>query len=245
MKHLFITGGASAIAQATARLYAKEHASFYLVDREERRLHIVADDLRVRGATAVTIKALDLNNFDSHAALVNDAISALEKIDIVLIAHGTMPKQSEVIGNWSRIHEELSTNFLSGISLLTALTPYFEEKRKGTIAVISSPAGDRGRQSNYVYGAAKGALTVFTSGLRNQLSKKGVHVLTIKPGFVDTPLTTDFKKGPLWVQPEVIGRGIKRAIEKKKNSVYLPWFWRAVMFIIRNIPERFFKTMNL
>lgn len=245
MKRIVITGAASAIAQATARLYAKDGASFFLVDIHPERLQAIANDLTVRGAKQVETKAADLNDFEQHASLLQQAREALRGIDIVLIAHGTLPRQKDCEGDWQKTQRELSTNFLSAASLLTHLANYLEQQGQGTIAVISSVAGERGRQSNYVYGSAKGALTIFTDGLRNRLSSKGVQVVTIKPGFVDTPMTADFKKGLLWVKPEAIARGIYAAIEKKKEKVFLPWFWRFIMFGIRNIPEKIFKKMNL
>jgi decaprenylphospho-beta-D-erythro-pentofuranosid-2-ulose 2-reductase len=129
--------------------------------------------------------------------------------------------------------------------LLTLIGNRFEEQRNGCIAVISSVAGDRGRQSNYVYGAAKGALTVFLSGLRNRLVKAGVTVITIKPGFVDSPMTASFRKGFLWVSPAVVGRGVYRAIVSRKDVVYLPWYWRYIMMAVVLIPERMFKRLSL
>ncbi len=242
---IVITGAASAIAQATARLYAAEKASFFLIDRNAEKLKAVADDLTVRGAAQVHTQALDLNDFARHATLLENCITALGGIDIVLIAHGTLPKQREIETSWERTHQELSTNMLSVLSLLTHVANYLEEQKRGTIAVISSVAGDRGRQSNYIYGTAKGAITIFMQGLRNRLTKSGVQMLTIKPGFVDTPMTADFKKGPLWVKPQAIARGIYRAIDKKKDVVYLPPFWRLIMFAIRAIPESIFKKMKL
>ena len=245
MQRILITGAASAIAQATARLYAKDGASFFLTDLNAQRLGAVAKDLTVRGAKAVHIKALDLNDFQQHEALVAKAKQQLGEIDIALIAHGTLPKQKECEASWTATGRELSTNFLSAASLLTHLANDFAAKKAGTIAVISSVAGERGRQSNYVYGSAKGALTIFTDGLRNRLSKQGVRVLTIKPGFVDTPMTAEFKKGLLWAQPESIARGIYKAIERRQEKIYLPWFWRYIMIVIRNIPERIFKNLQL
>jgi len=129
--------------------------------------------------------------------------------------------------------------------LLTPIANRFERQGFGCIAVISSVAGDRGRQSNYIYGTAKGALTIFLQGLRNRLHKSGVHVLTIKPGFVDTPMTSEFKKGLLGVGPESIAKGSHRAIARKKNVVYLPWFWRGVMALIKAVPERIFCRLAL
>jgi len=140
----------------------------------------------------------------------------------------------------------MDINFLSVVSLLTPIANRFEENKRGTIAVISSVAGDRGRQSNYVYGAAKSGLDAFLQGLRNRRSKADVHVLTIKPGFVDTPMTAHIpERGPLWAQPEDVAKGIVSAIEKQKYVVYLPRFWSLIMLIIRSIPERIFKKLSL
>ena len=141
--------------------------------------------------------------------------------------------------------KELETNFVSVVSLLTYMANYFSAKKSGTIAVISSVAGDRGRQSNYVYGAAKGALTLVLQGLRNRLFSDGVQVLTIKPGFVDTPMTADIKKNFLFVKPKLVAEQIVIAVKKKKDVVYVPWFWRYIMLIIKIIPEFIFKRLSL
>ena len=139
-----------------------------------------------------------------------------------------------------------NTNALSVISLLTLLANHFEEKKSGTIAVITSVAGDRGRQSNYIYGASKAMVSVFLQGLRNRLFHSQVNVLDIKPGFVDTPMTAHIKKGgPLWAKPEAVAKDIVNAIEKKKDLLYTPFFWRYIMLIIRNIPECIFKKGKL
>ena len=139
----------------------------------------------------------------------------------------------------------LRTNFLSAVSLITWLANYFEASKQGTLAVISSVAGDRGRKSNYVYGASKGALNIFLDGVRNRIDRAGVNVLTIRPGFVDTPMTAHIPKGPLFASPAQVAEGILAAVERRKDVVYLPGFWRPIMFLIRNIPERVFKKMNL
>jgi short-subunit dehydrogenase len=137
------------------------------------------------------------------------------------------------------------TNCISVISLLTHLANYFEKQRSGCVAVITSVAGDRGRQSNYVYGAAKGAVNIFLQGMRNRLSKVGVTVLTIKPGLVDTPMTAGLPKNFLFADPAVVGTRIFNAIMRGKEIVYVPWFWRWIMLIIRTIPESVFKRMKL
>jgi short-subunit dehydrogenase len=140
---------------------------------------------------------------------------------------------------------ELTTNAVSVAAILTRVANRFEQRRAGTIVVISSVAGDRGRQSNYVYGSAKAMVTAFTSGLRQRLYGSGVAVVTIKPGFVDTPMTAAFPKGPLWAKPHKIAAGIVRAVDRSATVLYLPAFWRLIMLIIRLIPESIFRRLKL
>ena len=244
-KNILIIGATSAIARATARIYAQAGNHLFLVARNEVQLERNGADLQVRGAASVHTQALDLNQFEQHLPLIDKAFDALGHIDIVLIAHGTLPDQVECNASVEKTLAEFNTNALSVISLLTHLANRMEQQRSGTIAVISSVAGDRDRQSNYINGAAEGMVTIFMQGLRNRLFKSGVHVLTIKPGFVDTPMTKEFKKGLLWAKPEGIAKGIIKAINKGKNEVYLPRFWSLIMWIIRSIPEVIFKRLSL
>jgi decaprenylphospho-beta-D-erythro-pentofuranosid-2-ulose 2-reductase len=245
MKKILIIGATSAIAEATARLWAAQGHSIYLLGRNEERLHAITADLFVLGANFVQYALLDVNSFSQHAAVLDVAVAALDGIDIVLIAHGTLGDQKTCECNIAATLLELNTNAISVISLLTHLASRFEAQKQGTIAVISSVAGDRGRQSNYVYGTAKGAVTIFMQGLRQRLDKSGIQVLTIKPGFVDTPMTAEFKKGLLWTAPERIARSVASAIDKRRDVVYAPWFWAGIMSVIRLIPERIFKQLKL
>lgn len=245
MQKILIIGATSAIAEATAKQLAQKGACLYLFGRNRERLAQLGSDLKIRGASAVSYAAFDANDLDRHEAILDQAVAAMGGIDVALIAHGTLGDQKACEKNFERALSELHTNAISVISLLTHLANRFEAQGHGTIAVISSVAGDRGRQSNYVYGAAKGAVTIFLQGLRNRLCKSGVHVLTIKPGFVDTPMTASFKKGVLWAQPETIASGILKAIDRKRDEVYLPFFWRFIMAIIRSIPEALFKRASL
>jgi short-subunit dehydrogenase len=166
-------------------------------------------------------------------------------IDICLVAHGTLSDQPACQADVALTLQELKTNALSTIALLTLVAQRFERQRHGTIAVISSVAGDRGRQSNYVYGTAKAALDAFLEGLRQRLHKVGVRVVTIKPGFVDTPMTAAFRKGALWARPEQIAPRIHRAILRGTDVVYVPAFWRPIMLVIRLLPRRLFKMVRL
>ncbi|MCW3005130.1 MAG: short-chain dehydrogenase [Conexibacter sp.] len=245
-KHVVIIGATSAIAEATARLYAAEGASMFLMARNEERLTTLAADLQVRGARSVALEPLDANALDRHAALIERAFATLGRIDVVLIAHGTLGDQVACERDFARALEEWNTNAVSVLSLLTQLANRMEAQGSGTIAVITSVAGDRGRASNYVYGTAKGALNIFLQGLRNRLYRAGVDVLTIKPGFVDTPMTAHIeKKGALWATPATVAAGIKRAIERRRLIVYVPGFWWMIMLIIKAIPERIFRRLRL
>jgi len=131
------------------------------------------------------------------------------------------------------------------IAMASVAANYFEQQNYGTLAVISSVAGDRGRQSNYVYGAAKGTISLFMQGLRNRFGKTDIKIITIKPGMVDTPMTADMPKNPLYSTPITIGKGIFEAMVNGKEIAYLPTYWRLVMFIIKHIPEFVFKKLSL
>lgn len=245
MQKVLIIGATSAIAEATARRFAQQGASLFLLARNQERLAGLASDLKVRGAASVGYAAFDANDFDRHETALDRAIKEMAGIDTVLIAHGTLGDQKACEKNFSLILQELNTNAISVMSLLTHLANRLEAQGHGTIAVISSVAGDRGRQSNYVYGTAKGAVSIFLQGLRNRLYKSGVHVLTVKPGFVDTPMTASFKKGVLWAQPDTIAQSILAGIDKKRDEIYAPFFWRFIMTIICSVPEKVFKRLSL
>lgn len=245
MRKVLILGATSAIAQETAKLFAADGDRLFLVARNAPRLAAVAQDLRVRGAEKVGQRVADLNDTAQHAGLLTEAASSLGGLDTVLIAHGTLSDQQACERDYALAERELRTNFLSAVSLLTHVANRFEQQGHGSIAVISSVAGDRGRRSNYVYGAAKGGLTVFLQGLRHRLRAHGVQVLTVKPGFVDTPMTRELKKGLLWVGPQAIARGIHQALGRRRDVVYLPWFWRGIMAALRALPEPLFTRLNI
>ena len=242
---ILIIGATSAIAQEVARIYARRQSRLCLVARNQTKLRIVADDLRARGAQAVDVLARELALPDTHADIIEHALAFLQDIDVVLIAYGSLPDQAACEADAEQTMNELQVNFLSVAALLTQLANTLEQRGHGTLAVISSVAGDRGRQSNYVYGAAKGGLSIFLQGLRNRLAGKGVQVLTIKPGFVDTPMTAEFKKGPLWASARKVATDIVRAIDRRRDVAYVPWFWQGIMLVIKAIPERIFKRLKL
>ncbi len=248
MNKIIIFGASSAIAGAVARRCASRGDALFLVARDQAKLDAQVQDLLVRtGAKGKIFAAVaDLNDFARHDGLLDEAAAALGGLDAVLVAHGSLPDQKACEASFDRALAEFSTNALSAISIVTRAANRFEARRGGTIAVIGSVAGDRGRQSNYVYGAAKGMVDTFLEGLRNRLAKAGVAVVTIKPGFVDTPMTAHIeKKGPLWAKPDAVAAGVVKAMDRGADVVYLPRFWRLVMLVIRHIPEAVFKRLSL
>lgn len=244
MKKILVIGATSAIAEHCAQIWAGRGDVLYLVARNDERLQTITTDLKVRGAAQTHTFCVDLNDMDSHAAMLDAAYAALGGIDVVLIAHGTLSNQKRCEQSIAETLAEIQTNALSTISLLTLIANRFEVKQAGTIAVISSVAGDRGRASNYVYGSAKAMVTAFTSGLRQRLYKSNVAVVTIKPGFVDTPMTADFKKGFLWAKPAAVAAKIVKGIDQRKAEMYVPTFWWVVMVLIKAIPQFLFNRIQ-
>jgi short-subunit dehydrogenase len=246
MNKIVIFGATSAIAQAVARRYAATGASLFLVGRSAERLEAIAADLRVRGADAVTLAAVDLADLPRHAALVAQADAALGGLDAALIAHGTLPDQRTCEDDTALALSHIGINYLSPVSLMTELAKTLRARRSGVIAVIGSVAGDRGRQSNYLYGSAKGGLAVFAEGLRHRMEAFGVRVVLVKPGFVDTPMTAAIDKGgPLWATPDKVAGDIVAAMDKGNATIYTPWFWRGILAIIRNVPYAIFRKTQL
>ena len=242
---ILILGATSAIAQAVADQLAPSGASFFLVARHAERLDAVRRNLLVHGASKVEIRALDLDDTDAHPALLGDAVATLGTIDLALIAHGVLGDQQQDQASYAATAAILHTNFMSAVSLITWLANHFEQTHQGTLAVIGSVAGDRGRKSNYIYGASKGALSIFLDGVRNRIDRAGVQVLTIRPGFVATPMTAHLKQGPLFASPAKVAKGILKAVQGRKDIVYVPGFWAPIMLIIRHVPGSIFKKLNL
>jgi decaprenylphospho-beta-D-erythro-pentofuranosid-2-ulose 2-reductase len=209
---------------------------------------MLTEDLGVRagGLTEVDAMTADLADLDALPALWSSLMERFPDLDGVLIAHGRLPDQTRCEAAPEAMLQEIRVNALSAMSLLTLIANDFEARRRGVIGVIGSVAGDRGRRDSYVYGAAKGMLAIFLQGLRNRLHGSGVTVITLKPGFVITPMTQDLDRDSwLWTRPERVARGIVRAFDRRRDVVYLPWFWRPILWAIRLIPEPLFKRLSL
>lgn len=241
---VLVLGATSSLAIATMRRLAG-NTRFMLVARNPDRLTAVAQDLLTRGALAAETWVMDLDNTSAHPEMLAAAAERLGRIDLALIAYGVLGDQRAAEADFEIAAAILHTNFTSTVSLLTWLGNYFQAQRGGTLAVISSVAGDRGRKSNYVYGASKGALNIFLEGLRNRIDRDGVQVLTIKPGFVATPMTAHVPQNALFASPDQVAHGILRAIERRRDVVYVPWFWAGIMLLVRAIPGFRFKKMNM
>ena len=244
-KTILVLGATSSIAQAWMRLLAPDGASFFLVARNAAHLESVAKDLITRGATTVYVETTDLDQTAVHVDLLERAVAALGNLDCALIAHGVRGDQAAGERDFAIAAASLQTNFLSTVSLVTWLANYFAAQYHGSLVVISSVAGDRGRKSNYIYGSAKAGLNAFLDGVRNRLHRDGVQVLTVRPGFVSTPMTAHLPQGPLFATPDAVAHDILQAIEYRRDILYTPWFWRWIMAIIRMIPEWKFKKMDL
>jgi decaprenylphospho-beta-D-erythro-pentofuranosid-2-ulose 2-reductase len=242
---VLVLGATSSIAIATMRQLAPRNTRFMLVARNSHRLTAVAQDLLTRGASTVDTWAMDLDDTTAHGEMLAIAAERLGKIDMALIAHGVLGDQQAAEADFEIAAAVLHTNFISTVSLLTWLGNYFQAQQGGTLAVVSSVAGDRGRKSNYVYGASKGALNIFLEGLRNRIDRDGVQVLTIKPGFVATPMTAHVEQNALFATPDQVARGILKAVEQRQDIAYLPWFWAWIMLLVRAIPGSRFKKMNM
>ncbi|PCJ17139.1 MAG: short-chain dehydrogenase [Gammaproteobacteria bacterium] len=244
MAKILILGATSAIAKSAARSFAGRADQMFLVARDATQLEVIKKDISIRGASSVDSLTSDLTHTEFHPDLFRQAAKTMGGLDTVLIAHGNLPDQADCQSSFESTLQAFEVNCLSHLSLLTAAANHFETRQQGTIVAITSVAGDRGRKSNYVYGSAKAAVNAFLEGLRHRLHGSNVHIITVKPGLVDTPMTAGFEKGLLWAQPDRIGKGIVKAIDQRKEVVYLPGFWRLIMLTIMLLPRSIFKRLN-
>src|SRR5580693_3075418 len=244
-KKILVLGATSGIAEATCRIWASQGASLFLIARNAEKLAAVATDLRTRGASYVDTAVADLDDTEQHPALLAHAINSLTGLDVAYLAHGILGDQAKAEQDFNTAAQILHTNFIAPVSLLTWLANYCVQRHAGVLAVISSVAGDRGRKSNYVYGSSKAGLSAFLGGLRNRVDREGVTVLSIKPGPTRTAMTAAMPKSEKFADVDSVAESIVSAIDKRKDVLYVPFQWQPIMFIIRNIPERIFKKLDL
>jgi hypothetical protein len=243
MSSLLILGAKSDIAQAVAKQYAAAGYDLLLAGRTIEELDGFAKDLSIRNDIQVKLYEFDANDLNSHANFV-DRLPQLP--DGVITAIGYLGEQKQAEQDWFECEKIMSQNLLGNISILNIIANHFAERQSGFIVGISSVAGDRGRQKNYLYGAAKAGFTTYLSGLRNRLYKDKVHVLTVKPGFVNTRMTADMElPAKLTAEPEEVAKAIFKAQQNNKNTLYTKGIWAWIMRIIRMIPEWQFKKMDL
>ena len=242
-KKILVLGATSGIAEATCRIWAAQGAQLFLVARNPEKLAAVAADLKTRGAAYVGTAVADLDDTDKHAELLSHAINSLTGMDIAYLAYGVLGDQPRAEQDFEHAAQILHTNFVAPVSLLTWLANFCVQRHAGVLAVLSSVAGERGRKSNYLYGSSKAGLTAFLAGLRNRVDREGVTVLTIKPGPVNTAMTAHMNIRKADVNK--VAATIVKAIDKRADNLYVPFQWQPIMFVVRNIPDRIFKKLNL
>jgi short-subunit dehydrogenase len=244
-RKILVLGATSGIAEATCRIWAAEGARLFLVARNAEKLAAVATDLRTRGASYVDTAVADLDNTEQHPTLLAHAVNSLTGLDVAYLTYGILGDQAKAEQDFNTAAQIIYTNYMAPVSLLTWLANFCVQRHAGTLAVISSVAGDRGRKSNYLYGSSKAGLSAFLGGLRNRVDREGVTVLAIKPGPVKTAMTSGMKGSEKFADADKVAQSIVKAIDKRQDVLYVPFQWQPIMFIIRNIPERIFKKLNL
>ena len=242
-----ILGATSAIAEATARLYAAEGSELLLVGRHDERLAAIAADLRLRGAARVETTARDLAATSDQAAAFADFVAALGGVDHVLLAYGILGDQQRAASDPEALQAMLAVNFTSATGWALAAAGVLERQRRGALVVLGSVAGDRGRRSNFVYGAAKAGLATLVEGIAHRFAHSGPRAVIVKPGPVITPMTEGLadRTGRLWATPQTIAAIVRRAAERGGPVVYAPGFWRWIMLVIRALPARVFNRLDI
>lgn len=243
MPTVLLLGAGSDMAVAIARKFAAEKYDIQLAGRQTAALQPQQQDLQVRYGVTATTHAFDATDFNTHA----DFYASLPvQPDITICVFGYLGDQEKAQQNWVEAAAIINTNYTGAVSILNIVAESYVEKKQGTIIGISSVAGERGRQSNYIYGSAKAGFTAYLSGLRNRLFRSGVHVMSVQPGFVNTRMTQHLKLPPLLtVQPEAVANAVFNATKKRKNVLYVKWHWKYIMLIIKSIPEGIFKKLSL
>ena len=241
---VLLLGASSSIARATANAFAARGYKLCLAGRDVDELERDATDLRIRFDIETCHREFDADRMETHQPFFSEVQLLPGGIEGAVLAVGYLGDSLSSRNN-PHLQRVLLTNFVGPAAILALCADYLEARRGGFIVGISSVAGDRGRQSNYVYGAAKGGLSIYLQGLRNRLFPSDVAVLDVKPGFVDTAMTYGLPGLFLVASPAYVGERIVRAVLSRRDVIYTPWFWRYIMLIIRNVPEKVFKRLRL
>jgi decaprenylphospho-beta-D-erythro-pentofuranosid-2-ulose 2-reductase len=244
MQKILILGATSPIARALALKFAYDGARLYLAARDAGEAQRVAEDVCFRAGVGTLSGTFDAVDFASHDEFIRHAANELGGLDGVVACFGTLGDEEAAQTDPDAAIATINQNFTGAVSLITLAARHLEQQGSGFIIVLGSVAGDRGRARNYVYGAAKGALAIFADGLRGRLAKSNVHVMTVKLGTVDTRMTWGREGALLAIQPARAADSIYAAYRKRREVVYVPWFWRVIMTMIRLIPERLFKRVK-
>ena len=239
-----ILGATSTIARCFARLAAERGDGLLLAGRDMAELRTIATDCVHRGAALGEAIGFDARNPKSFGPIIERARAVSDTISVAVFV-GSMPTQEEIDADPSLVDGTIADSFTGPARFLTAISPLLEERGRGTVIGVGSVAGDRGRLGNYVYGASKAGFHAYLSGLRNRLGRSGVHVVTVKPGTVDTAMTWGMDKLPFLAQPEKVAGDILKAADKRKDVLYTPFIWWPVMTVIKSIPERVFKKLQI
>jgi decaprenylphospho-beta-D-erythro-pentofuranosid-2-ulose 2-reductase len=243
MASVLILGAGSDVAKALAQLYASKGNSIQLAARNAEQLAALKSDIEIRWNVPCTTLEFDAGNFEE----IEKKFSRIEPLpDIAICVFGYLGDNNISLKFWSESEKTIVANYAGAVAILNALAVRFAERNSGTIVGVSSVAGERGRQSNFIYGSAKAGFSVYLDGLRNWLYSKNVHVVTVKPGFIFTRMTDNLKLPPLLTaSPELVASAIEKAVLKKKNTIYVKWFWKYIMLIIKCVPEFMFKKMKM
>jgi short-subunit dehydrogenase len=245
-KAILILGATSGIARAVAEQLAQRRHPLILAGRDVDELEKTAADLRLRHEVKAEVHRFEALEFAGHGAFFEGCVRACDgPLHGVILCHGALVPQAVAQQDFDAARRMIDVNYTSAVSILNLAANYLESEKAGFICAVSSVAGDRGRQSNYLYGSTKAALNIYLEGLRVRLAKVGVPVTTVKPGFVDTRMTRGQPGMFLVATPERVARDICRAIRRRRDVLYTPWFWRGIMTIICSIPAFVFKRMKL
>ncbi|HOK09739.1 MAG TPA: SDR family oxidoreductase [Candidatus Hydrogenedens sp.] len=246
-KSVLILGSVSAVGRAIAHQFAQNGYSLILADIEVEENERIAQDIRIRYGVFCQTLFFDASDFEIHPAFLEKVTEKICSLpEGLVICFGYMPTQEEAQKDFKLIKKAIDINYTGAVSILERVISQFEERNYGFAIVISSVAGDRGRKSNYIYGSTKGALTRYLEGLQHRLSPKNIQILIVKPGFMDTAMTYGLNLPErLIATPEEAGKIIFSAWRRKKQVVYVKWFWRYIMLIIQHLPRFIFYRTQL